>query len=90
MTYFSLEVYVLLRLAFLILSPITHSGRRTVILRDARAWKALSLLSLELLTIGPAATRLSLLADFIPFSLGALAVLGKLNSVQPKDIQLIR
>ncbi|KAG6866479.1 hypothetical protein C0991_003997 [Blastosporella zonata] len=75
-----LEVYVLSRLAVLLTRQATlTSPPRT--LRDSRIGKALSLLFLELLTIGPSAVHITLLADFIPVSIGALFVLGEIYFV---------
>jgi len=74
-----LELFILLRLGFFITRQSTPASQRLISLRDGRIVKATSLLFLELLTIAPSAIRISLLADFIPLSIGALAVLVAFN-----------
>ncbi|GLB33850.1 hypothetical protein LshimejAT787_0107340 [Lyophyllum shimeji] len=76
---FLLELFVLLRLGLLIMRQEILAGPRLAALRDSRIVKALSLLFLELLTIAPSAVHISVLADFIPLSIGALAVLAAFN-----------
>lgn len=71
---------MVLRLGALILRQTTLVSQRPAALRDGRIAKGLSLLLLELLTIGPSAVHISLLADFIPLSVGSLIVLGKVAS----------
>lgn len=77
--HFFLELFVLLRLGFLIMQQATLTGQRSTAWRDGRIVKAISLLFLELLTIAPSAVHISLIADFVPLSIGALAVLVAFN-----------
>ncbi|KAF7292444.1 hypothetical protein HMN09_01228500 [Mycena chlorophos] len=69
--YFSLEVYAIARM---ILFLSAGSQMRTVI-RDLRVVRPLALVFLELLTLVPSAVFTNVLAEFIPFSIGAVAVL---------------
>lgn len=46
-------------------------------MKDPRVLRGLSLILLELLTAVPTATFTDILGEFIPFSIGALAVLGQ-------------
>lgn len=46
------------------------------VMTDVRILKGLSLVLMELLTIVPSATFTSIPGEFIPFSVGSLAVLG--------------
>ena len=46
-------------------------------LGDPRVYRTLSLLLLDLLTITSAAKPTNLLVDFVPFTIGAVVVLGK-------------
>jgi hypothetical protein len=50
-------------------------------LTDLRVLRGLSLMFMELLTIVPAATFTGIVGEFIPFSIGALAVLGQCFSI---------
>ncbi|KAF5387962.1 hypothetical protein D9615_000447 [Tricholomella constricta] len=77
--YLIIEFFMLLRLSFLIMRQTTLASQRAAALRDGRIVKALSLLFLELLTIGPSAVHITLLADLVPLSIGALAVLAAFN-----------
>jgi hypothetical protein len=44
---------------------------------DVRVLQGISLVLLELLTVVPAVTFTDILGEFIPFSIGSLAVLGQ-------------
>jgi len=78
---------VILRLSsFLVPRFLLSRGRIAGIiggtLQDSRLLKALSLLLLELLTIVPGGVFTNLLADFIPFSIGAVVVLGQFKTFE--------
>ncbi|KAF8076442.1 hypothetical protein FPV67DRAFT_1471650 [Lyophyllum atratum] len=75
----SLELFMFLRLGFFIMQKATLAGQRSAVWRDGRIVKAISLLFLELLVIVPSAIHISLIADFVPLSVGALAVLVAFN-----------
>lgn len=76
-----LECYVLLQFCFLLTRRATLASQRPAALYDRRIGKALSLLLLEVLTIGPSAVHITLLADFVPLSIGSLIVLCKVISL---------
>ncbi|KAG6917893.1 hypothetical protein DXG01_000502 [Tephrocybe rancida] len=79
----TLEIYLLLRFVVLLVRQATLASQRPATLRDSRVIKTLSLLLLEFLTIGPSAVHITLLADFIPLSVGALFVLVAFNRCRP-------
>lgn len=71
-----LNLYLLARLIHLQL-PSSHRTRDIVAaIKKPIVGKASSLIAFNLLTLVPNATQLNLLAQFIPFSLGGLLVLG--------------
>jgi hypothetical protein len=73
-----MEFYTLLRLWGLVSPGFLGVGRGIRGLTDYKLLRAASLLALELLTIVPSAISVNIIADFVPYSLGALLVLGKL------------
>ncbi|KAJ7638854.1 hypothetical protein FB45DRAFT_904066 [Roridomyces roridus] len=77
--YFSLEVYVIARVV-LFLSVDRKMGS---IIQDTRVLRPVSLLLLELLTLVPSAVPTNIVAEFVPFSIGAVAVLLAFAHSQP-------
>ncbi|RDB22494.1 hypothetical protein Hypma_010137 [Hypsizygus marmoreus] len=77
--YIFLEIYSLLRLASLIKPGPDRQSHRLSRMKDFRIGRAISLLLLELLTIVPSVKHFTILADFIPLSIGALIVLAAFN-----------
>ncbi|KAK7061759.1 hypothetical protein R3P38DRAFT_2831400 [Favolaschia claudopus] len=73
--YFSLEVYAVARMMLLLSS---NSQMRHVI-GDNRVVRPFALIFLELLTLVPNAVFTNILAEFIPFSVGAVVVLLAFN-----------
>jgi|SRR5882762_10121537 hypothetical protein len=73
--YFFLELYVVIRLALLIAPRFMQLRHRVGVMTDVRVLRGLSLMFMELLTIVPSVTFTSILGEFIPFSIGSLAVL---------------
>lgn len=71
-----LEVYCLIRILYLIVPAFLSSQHKVDALVDVRVSRALSLLILDLASAAPAARSFGVLADFLPFSIGALLVLG--------------
>ncbi|KAJ7179097.1 hypothetical protein C8R46DRAFT_1187538 [Mycena filopes] len=69
--YFSLEVYAIARVMLFLSS---HVQMRRVI-QDIRVQRPLALIFLELLTLVPSAVFTNTVAEFVPFSIGAVAVL---------------
>lgn len=76
--FFALEVYAAIRISLFIAPAFLQMKHRTGILKDNRLIRAISLIVLELLTIVPSAIFTGTLGEFIPFSIGALGVLGRL------------
>ncbi|KIJ70523.1 hypothetical protein HYDPIDRAFT_23623 [Hydnomerulius pinastri MD-312] len=76
----SLESYVLLRLLSLIAPDFLDLRHRVGAIGDTRALRAASLLLLELLTMVPSAVFISIVGDFVPFTVGSLLVLAAFNS----------
>jgi hypothetical protein len=68
-----LELYILLRILFLMKPPRLQCAT----IQDTLVVQAGSLLLFDLLVIAPEAILTDLVAEFIPFSIGALAVLGQ-------------
>lgn len=75
--FLAIEAYTIGRLIFLTSPPFLTVKHQFEAFKDNRVKQALSLLVLEVLTAVPSAISTSLIADFIPFSIGALFVLGK-------------
>lgn len=76
LTLIALELYTAIRLLAI---TLFHSSRLRKVGTSAAKIdiiRAVSLLTLDLLTIVPTAIRLNILAEFIPFSVGALFVIG--------------
>ncbi|KAJ7276443.1 hypothetical protein B0H12DRAFT_1085465 [Mycena haematopus] len=71
MLYFSLEVYAIARM-MLLLSP---NSQMIAVIRDSRVVRPIALIFLELLTLVPSAVFTNTVAEFVPFSVGAVAVL---------------
>jgi len=75
------ELYLIIRFIFFI-SPIGLGWLSKLgLLGDSRVYRALSLLLLDVLTITSAAKPTNLLVDFVPFAIGAVAVLCKSASL---------
>jgi len=82
-----LEFFIIFRLGMIIRLQRGLTGERGLVLTDYRIIQGLCLLLLDLLTIVPSAKHISVLADFIPLSIGALIVLVAFNSRPPgRDI----
>lgn len=73
---FVLELYIIIRSLSLIQPPRI----KLTIVQNARIVQAGSLLLFDLLVVVPNATYTALIAEFIPFSIGALGVLAAFNS----------
>jgi hypothetical protein len=86
--YFILELYIVIRLALLIAPVFLQLKHRMGALTDLRVVRGLSLMFMELLTIVPAATFTGIVGEFIPFSIGALAVLAAFNHRSPETVEL--
>ena len=71
-----LEIYVTLRFVFLLVPAFLQTKDKIHALLDIRIARSLSFLLMDLLTMVPRATFISIPADFIPFSISALIVLG--------------
>ncbi|KAH0587621.1 hypothetical protein H2248_006391 [Termitomyces sp. 'cryptogamus'] len=80
-----LEIYVLLRLGVLLTRRAILASQRPACLLDSRVGKVLSLLLLNVLTIGPSAVHITLVADFVPLSIGALFVLWTFNTLRTME-----
>ncbi|KIM90842.1 hypothetical protein PILCRDRAFT_150990 [Piloderma croceum F 1598] len=77
--YFCFELYVVIRLALLIAPAFMQLKHRLGAMTDVRVLQGISLMLLELLTVVPAVTFTGVLGEFIPFSVGSLAVLATFN-----------
>ncbi|KAJ7908321.1 hypothetical protein B0H13DRAFT_2017076 [Mycena leptocephala] len=82
--YFSFEVYAVARM-MLILS--SDSQMRKVI-RDNRVVRPFALIFLELLTLVPSAVFTNTVAEFVPFSVGAVAVLLAFRYRVPPSVEI--
>jgi hypothetical protein len=71
-----LEMYVTVRLVFLLVPAFLQKKDKIHALLDIRIARSLSFLLMDLLTMVPRAQFISIPADFIPFSISALIVLG--------------
>ncbi|KAJ7283613.1 hypothetical protein C8J57DRAFT_1676671 [Mycena rebaudengoi] len=78
--YFILEVYAIARVMILVSTGVSVRH----VIRDVRLLRPLSLLLLELLTLVPAAVLTNTVAEFVPFSIGAVAVLVAFSSNSPR------
>ncbi|KAJ7068315.1 hypothetical protein C8F01DRAFT_603970 [Mycena amicta] len=83
--YFSLEVYAIARMILL----ISSGANMRKVLRDIRVLRPLALVLLELLTLVPSAVLTNIVAEFVPFSIGAVAVLLAFNVRPPPPIALL-
>jgi hypothetical protein len=73
----TLEVYILLRLMWFIAPGFLSLRHRLAAIGDARALRTASLILLELLTVIPGIKFVGIVAEFIPFAIGSLCVLGE-------------
>jgi len=64
-------------LALLIAPAFMQLKHRLGAMTDVRVLQGISLMLLELLTVVPAVTFTGVLGEFVPFSVGSLAVLGQ-------------
>jgi len=78
-----LELYSIIRIYNLIVPDFLLPRHKFDALLDVRMSRALSLLTLDLVTAVPAAHSFNVLANFIPSSLGALIVLAAFNHKSP-------
>jgi hypothetical protein len=74
---FAVGFYAAIRLINHITSATYNVPNRISSVRDIRILQALALLFLDLVTLVPTAVATNVLGDFMPFSFGALVVLGK-------------
>jgi hypothetical protein len=74
--FISLELYIIGRLLSLIAPPFLELKHRIGAVTDTRVLRALSLLLLELLLLVPGVKFIGIVGEFVPFSIGALIVLG--------------
>lgn len=74
--FFALELYAAIRILLFITPSFLQMKHRTGILKDSNLIRTISLIVFELLTIVPSAIFTRTLGEFIPFSIGALGVLG--------------
>ncbi|KIJ20057.1 hypothetical protein PAXINDRAFT_96331 [Paxillus involutus ATCC 200175] len=79
LVYMTLEVYILLRLMWFIAPGFLSLRHRLAAIGDARALRTASLILLELLTVIPRIKFVGIVAEFIPFAIGSLCVLGAFN-----------
>jgi len=77
--YFSLEVYAIARVMLLLATGLKMRD----VVQDIRVLRPVALLFLELLTLVPSAVFTNTVAEFVPFSIGAVAVLLAFNSRAP-------
>ncbi|KAG8705963.1 hypothetical protein FRC08_001352 [Ceratobasidium sp. 394] len=75
----ALEIYFAARMYFLLVPQSLNFGHKVERMMDVRMARIASTLCLELLTFIPAALPVGTLAEFVPFSLGALLVLAAFN-----------
>ncbi|KAJ7047328.1 hypothetical protein C8F04DRAFT_1058432 [Mycena alexandri] len=69
--YFSLEVYAIARVMLFLAS----NAQMRHVIQDIRVQRPMALIFLELLTLVPSAVFTNTIAEFVPFSIGAVAVL---------------
>ncbi|KAJ7129625.1 hypothetical protein C8R44DRAFT_777254 [Mycena epipterygia] len=80
--YFSLEVYAIARVMFLLASGI----QMREVVKDIRVLRPVALLFLELLILVPSAVLTNIVAEFVPFSIGAVAVLLAFSNRVPPAV----
>lgn len=71
------ELYIIGRLLSLIAPPFLEFKHRIGAVTDTRVLRALSLLLLELSCLVPGVKFIGIVGEFVPFSIGALIVLGR-------------
>jgi len=76
------ELYLAIRFSHFISPKGLCWSSKLDTLGDPRVYRTLSLLLLDALTITSAAKPTNLLVDFVPFAVGAVAVLGKSTPLQ--------
>ncbi|KII95155.1 hypothetical protein PLICRDRAFT_48118 [Plicaturopsis crispa FD-325 SS-3] len=86
--YLALSTYSIFRLRSFISPPFLQLEHQVLGLKDNRILRALALMLLELLTIVPSATFISIPGEFIPFSIGSIAVLAAFNYRVPAPVEL--
>lgn len=69
--YFALEVYAVARIMLF----LSSGAPMRIVIQDIKVLRPLALVLLELLTLVPAAVFTNTVAEFVPFSIGAVAVL---------------
>ncbi|KAJ7700137.1 hypothetical protein B0H17DRAFT_1048752 [Mycena rosella] len=84
--YFSLEVYAIARVMLLLASKLSMRE----VIRDIRVLRPAALLLLELLTLVPSAVFTNIVAEFVPFSIGAVAVLLAFEYKAPRPVETPR
>ncbi|KAJ7180146.1 hypothetical protein C8R43DRAFT_1117473 [Mycena crocata] len=82
MLYFSLEVYAIARVMLLLASGLQMRD----VIKDIRVLRPISLIFLELLTLVPSAVFTNTIAEFVPFSIGAVAVLLAFSASVPRPV----
>ena len=73
----SAELYLMIRFIFFVSPRGLGWFSKLDTLGDSRVYRASGLLLLDVLTITPATKPINLLVDFVPFAIGAVAVLCK-------------
>lgn len=71
-----LELYMIGRLLFFIAPPFLEFRHRIGTVTDMRVLCILSLLLFDILNLVPGVKVIGIIGEFIPFSIGALIVLG--------------
>ena len=82
----TLELYLIVRLSVLSLRKNRWESNRTV--KAVTLMRACSLLILDLLTIVPDVKAMGLIAEFLPFCLGAILVLSEIDDFTAPNIDL--
>jgi len=81
--YFALEVYAIAR----IMLCLSSGAPMRIVIQDIKVLRPLSLVLLELLTLVPSAVFTNTVAEFVPFSIGAVAVLQAFSFRIPLPIE---
>ncbi|KAF7352757.1 hypothetical protein MVEN_01242000 [Mycena venus] len=81
--YFSLEVYAIARMMLI----LSSGAQMRQVIRDNRVVRPLALIFLELLTLVPSAVFTNTIAEFLPFSIGAVAVLLAFSYRSPPPVE---
>jgi len=81
--YFSLEVYAIARMMLL----LSSGAQMREVIRDNRVVRPFALIFLELLTLVPSAVFTNTVAEFVPFSIGAVAVLLAFSYRPPPRVE---